>query len=80
MSKNNHDDDIAFIRALAEVLQDNDLGEIEVERERGGDNALKVRLTRCRKPPAAWRPRWFRRFPKLRNPMTTLFTVRTEHP
>ena len=46
MSKNNHDDDIAFIRALAEVLQDNDLGEIEVERERGGDNALNVRLTR----------------------------------
>ena len=46
MSKNNHEDDIAFIRALAEVLQDNDLGEIEVERERGNDNALSVRLMR----------------------------------
>ena len=46
MSKNNHDDDIAFIRALAEVLQDNDLGEIEVERERGDDNGLNVRLAR----------------------------------
>ena len=46
MSKYNHDDDIAFIRALAEVLTDNDLGEIEVERERGDANALNVRLTR----------------------------------
>ena len=46
MSKQNNEDDIAFIRALAEVLQDNDLGEIEVERERGDDNALSVRLTR----------------------------------
>ena len=46
MSKNKHDDDIAFIRALAAVLQDNHLGEIEVERERGDDNALNVRLTR----------------------------------
>ena len=53
MSKNNHDDDIAFIRALAEVLQDNDLGEIEVERERGGDNALNVRLTRNVGPPTS---------------------------
>ena len=46
MSKKNNDEDIAFIQALAEVLQDNDLGEIEVERERGDDDALNVRLTR----------------------------------
>ena len=46
MSKKNNDDDIAFIRALAEVLKDNDLGEIEVGCERGDDNALNVRLTR----------------------------------
>jgi len=45
------DDDIAFIRALAEVLRDNDLGEIEVAREFGEDDELKVRLTRT--PPAA---------------------------
>lgn len=46
MSKYNHDDDIAFIRALAQVLTENDLGEIKVERERGDANALNVRLTR----------------------------------
>ena len=48
------DDDIAFIRALAEVLRDNDLGEIEVAREFGEDDELKVRLTRT--PPAAPAP------------------------
>jgi acetyl-CoA carboxylase biotin carboxyl carrier protein len=46
MSKKNQDEDIAFIRALAEVLQDNDLGEIEIERDRGEDNVLNVRLAR----------------------------------
>jgi acetyl-CoA carboxylase biotin carboxyl carrier protein len=46
MSKKNQDEDIAFIRALAEVLQDNNLGEIEVERDRGEDNVLNVRLAR----------------------------------
>lgn len=53
MSKNNNDDDIAFIRALAGVLQDNDLDEIAVERERGNDNALSVRLTRKVDQPAS---------------------------
>ncbi len=38
--------DIAFIRALAEVLEAHDLAEIEVEREYGEDDELKVRLTR----------------------------------
>ncbi len=52
MSKKNNDDDIAFIQALAEVLKDNDLGEIEVERERGDDNALNVRLMRHIDQPA----------------------------
>jgi acetyl-CoA carboxylase biotin carboxyl carrier protein len=46
MSKKIQDEDIAFIRALAEVLQDNNLGEIEVERDRGEDNVLNVRLAR----------------------------------
>jgi acetyl-CoA carboxylase biotin carboxyl carrier protein len=40
------DDDIAFIRALADLLRESDLGEIEVEREFGEDDALKVRLSR----------------------------------
>ena len=46
MSKKNQDEDIAFIRALAEVLQDNGLDEIEIERDRGEDNVLNVRLAR----------------------------------
>lgn len=40
------DDDIAFIRALAQLLRESDLGEIEVSREYGEDDELKVRLTR----------------------------------
>ena len=46
MSKKIQDEDIAFIRALAEVLQKNDLGEIEVERDRGEGDVLNVRLAR----------------------------------
>ena len=46
MSKTKNEDDIAFIRALAGVLQDNDLGEIEVERQSGEGNSLSVRLAR----------------------------------
>ncbi|MEL7140120.1 MAG: acetyl-CoA carboxylase, biotin carboxyl carrier protein, partial [Pseudomonadota bacterium] len=38
--------DVAFIRALAEILKENDLGEIEVAREWGDDDELKVRLSR----------------------------------
>ena len=40
------DGDVAFIRALAELLNENDLNEIEVSRERGNKNELKVRLSR----------------------------------
>ena len=39
--------DIAFIRALAEILRESELSEIEVSRESGGDDELKVRLTRA---------------------------------
>ncbi len=46
------EDDIAFIRALAELLRDSDLGEIEVKREYGDDDELSVRLTRSAPPPA----------------------------
>ncbi|MEL6575925.1 MAG: acetyl-CoA carboxylase biotin carboxyl carrier protein [Pseudomonadota bacterium] len=38
--------DVAFIRALAEILKENDLGEIEVAREWGDDDELKIRLSR----------------------------------
>lgn len=39
--------DIAFIQALADLLKDSDLSEIEVEREYGADDELKVRLSRA---------------------------------
>lgn len=45
MSKT-HDSDIAFIRQLAELLRETDLSEIEVEREFGEDDQLKVRVSR----------------------------------
>ena len=40
------DKDVAFIEALARVLRDNDLTEVEVEREDGDDVELRVRLSR----------------------------------
>ena len=40
------DDDVAFIEALARILADNDLGEIEVAREYGEDDSLEVRVSR----------------------------------
>lgn len=46
MSKDT-DKDVEFIRALAELLRETDLTEIEVQREYGEDDELKVRLTRA---------------------------------
>jgi acetyl-CoA carboxylase biotin carboxyl carrier protein len=42
----NQDDDIAFIRALAELVRESDLNELEIKREFGEDEELCVRLTR----------------------------------
>lgn len=50
MTKTSHGDDVAFIRALAELLRENDLTELEVKRDYGEDSALNVRVTRT--PPA----------------------------
>ena len=49
MTKSTHDADVAFIRALAEVLNENDLTELQVKREYGQDDGLNVRVSR--KPP-----------------------------
>ena len=49
MSKKKEDEEIAFIKALAQVLHDNDLAEIEVERSHGEENILNVRLARKNK-------------------------------
>ncbi|MGF1501617.1 MAG: acetyl-CoA carboxylase biotin carboxyl carrier protein [Paracoccaceae bacterium] len=48
------DRDVAFIRALAELLREADLTEIEVSREYGDDDELTVRLVRAPQeaPPA----------------------------
>ena len=46
------EDDIAFIEALARVLADNGLGEVEVARETEGGE-LHVRLSRAASAPAA---------------------------
>ncbi len=40
------DADIAFIKALAEMLRDNDLTELQVKRDYGDDGTLNVRVSR----------------------------------
>jgi acetyl-CoA carboxylase biotin carboxyl carrier protein len=47
MTKKNHDSDVAFIQALAELLQENDLTELEVMREYGDNDSLNVRVSRA---------------------------------
>ncbi|KEJ90168.1 acetyl-CoA carboxylase biotin carboxyl carrier protein [Sulfitobacter donghicola] len=49
MTKNTHDGDVAFIRALAELLNENDLTELQVKRDYAEDDSLNVRVSR--KPP-----------------------------
>ncbi len=39
-------DDVAFIKALAELLNENDLTELQVKREYGADDSLNVRVSR----------------------------------
>ena len=46
MAKNSHDGDVAFVKALAEVLKSNDLTELEVMREYSKDDSLNVRVSK----------------------------------
>jgi len=46
MSNETHESDVAFIRALAELLNENDLTELSVKREYGEDDTLNVRVSR----------------------------------
>ena len=46
MTKKTHDADVAFIQALAELLRENDLTELQVKREYGEDDSLIVRVSR----------------------------------
>ncbi len=53
MSKKTLDSDVAFVKALAEVLRENDLTELEVSREYGSEDALNVRVARQAPPVVA---------------------------
>ncbi len=46
MSKNTPDSDVAFIQALAELLNKNALTELSVKREYGEDDRLEVRVVK----------------------------------
>ena len=41
-----HDADVAFIRALAELLNENELTELQVKRDYGENDSLNVRVSR----------------------------------
>lgn len=53
MTDTKHDADVAFIKALAELLRENDLTELQVKREYGEDDALNVRVSRAAPAPVA---------------------------
>ncbi len=48
MTKKSHENDVAFIQALAELLQENDLTELEVMRDYGENDSLNVRVSRAK--------------------------------
>ena len=47
MTKQDHEADVAFIEALARLLKENDLTELEVKREYGDDDSLTVRVSKA---------------------------------
>ncbi len=54
MAKPTNQDDTAFVEAMAAILRENDLAELEVERGTKEDGKLKLRLSRApRTAPAA---------------------------
>lgn len=46
MAKRSHDDDVEFIKSLAEILGENDLSELHVKREHPEDGSLNVRVSK----------------------------------
>ena len=46
MTKHSHENDVAFIQALAELLNKNELTELSVVREYGEDDSLEVRVVK----------------------------------
>jgi acetyl-CoA carboxylase biotin carboxyl carrier protein len=55
-SNDTHSGDVTFIRALAELLKNNDLAEIEVKREYGDNDRLNVRVSKAGPPAPAYAP------------------------
>ncbi|UUV06922.1 acetyl-CoA carboxylase biotin carboxyl carrier protein [Ruegeria sp. YS9] len=53
MTDTKHEADVAFIKALAELLRDNDLTELQVKREYGEEDSLNVRVSRMTQAAAA---------------------------
>ncbi|MEM6635376.1 MAG: acetyl-CoA carboxylase biotin carboxyl carrier protein [Pseudomonadota bacterium] len=50
MTEKPQDSDVAFIRALAELLRENDLSEVEVKRDYADEGKLQVRVSRNAAP------------------------------
>ena len=46
MTKKLNDADVAFVKALAELLRENDLSELQVKRDNAEDGSLNVRVSR----------------------------------
>lgn len=46
MTKRSHQDDVEFIKALAELLSENELSELQVKRDYDGEGSLNVRVSR----------------------------------
>lgn len=53
MTDSRTDADVAFIKALADILAENDLAEVEVKREYAEDDTLNVRVSRATSAVAA---------------------------
>ena len=56
MTKPTHDSDVAFIEALADLLNKNELAELSVKREYGENDSLNVRVTKYAAQAAAPMP------------------------
>lgn len=52
MTNTPHESDVAFIQALAELLNKNDLAELSVKREYGENDSLNVRVAKYSAPAA----------------------------
>lgn len=52
MANKSQDADVDFIRALAELLNESDLSELQVKRDYADDSSLNVRLSRMSSVPA----------------------------